>query len=251
MQAVNVALALRRAIDQAEVPAELLRDGSDADAPAGVGELHEWAVGRLLAAHCVTQACEKVKGEVAGQKRAIDVARARKEKREADRQAREQEGADADGKTGGRKRKADQVTQPGEGADDESDDGGESGMSGEEDEGAAKEIAERALARLRQGQGRKQARIGAAGSGSDASSSGSDEGDDQPVDDLDVSSDEGDFAGERGSYADVSVSGSESEEEPAGGSGRSAAGKQNGNPGKPGLKKPKKKNRLGQRERKR
>ncbi|GAQ81378.1 hypothetical protein KFL_000790030 [Klebsormidium nitens] len=250
LKAVNVALVLRRAIDQAEVPAELLRDSAEADALAGAGELHEWAVGRLLAAHCVTQACEKVKGEVAGQKRAIEVASARKEKKEADRQAREKEGADANGGNGGRKRKADQLVGLSEDAEDEPDNREDSSMSGEEDEGAVQDLAERALARLRQGQGRKQARLGAASSGAEASSSESD-GDDQPVDDLDVSSDEGGFDGEAGPCDDVSMSGSESENEPAGVSGRSMAGKQRGSAAKPGLKKPKKKNRLGQRERKR
>lgn len=230
---------------------DLLREAADADPPAGDGNGQEWAVERLLAAHCVQQACEKVRGELEGQKRAVEAAQRWKDTREADRRAKEQGGADgaAGAGTAGHKRKAGELAGLGEDAGPVHEVEAEGDGASEDDEEAAKELAERALERLREVRGQHRESSGAADSGDDASSSGSEEG--QPVDDLDVSSEEGRSGSGAELYDDLSLSESGSEEEEGSGSGRGLAGAQKGPAPKQSAKKPKKKNRLGQRERKR
>jgi hypothetical protein len=265
-----VSAVLPHAVAQAGLPSELLRGGPDVEEPAADAQPKGWAVDRLLAAHCVQQACDKVKQEQTKQKQAIETIRRRKEKKEAGRQADGREGQV--GQEQGRGGEPGRQEVPGGGqlsglpraakGDSAEVVAEESGMSAEEDGGGEREEGERALAKLQQTAGRRRARTG--GNEGDLGASSS-EADSQSDDDL------ADLAGgglsrglsraavpversEADAYEDVSVSGSDSEEEPnvtsrtqATEGRRSKAG-----PARAGGKVVKKsKNRLGQRERRR
>jgi hypothetical protein len=266
LQAISVSAVLPHAVAQAGLPPELLQGGPDVEEPAADAQPKGWAVDRLLAAHCVQQACDKVKQEQTKQKQAIETIRRRKEKKEAGRQADGREGQVGHGGEPGRQEDAGGGQLPGlprVAKGDSAELAGEkSGMSAEEDEGGEREEGERALAKLQQTAGRRRARTGGNEGERGASSS---EADSQSDDDLADLVDGGLLRGlsraavpvERGeadAYEDVSVSGSEFEEEPnvtsrtqATEGRRSKAG-----PGRAGGKVVKKsKNRLGQRERRR